>query len=271
MVDATPPWHVKYEGPCARCGRPLMKGEVAIWDRGKRQMRCIECPSVESSIAEPGIDVGIAGGSARREYERRLAKRDDAVRDKFGRLGGVVLALTAEPQSTRAWAIGARGEEKLAEALGEVERLQVLNDRRVSGTRGNIDHIVIAPAGVFVVDAKNYQGMVRVRDRGGLFRTDLRLYVGRRDCSSLAVGMNWQVEAVASALAAADGESAPQVTPVLCFIDAEWPLIRAPGSYAGVLLESVRSLRKLLTASAALDAATIDRLSRHLARALPAK
>jgi hypothetical protein len=62
--------------------------------------------------------------------------------------------VTSEPQSTRAWAIGAWGEEKLAEVLAGLDGLQVLHDRRVPGTRGNIDHIVIAPAGVFVVDPR---------------------------------------------------------------------------------------------------------------------
>ena len=42
-------------------------------------------------------------------------------------LGRVVLAVTDDPQSTRAWAIGARGEEKLAEALDGIEGLRILN------------------------------------------------------------------------------------------------------------------------------------------------
>jgi hypothetical protein len=179
--------------------------------------------------------------------------------------------VTREPQSTRAWEIGARGEEKLAAALAEVPGLQVLNDRRVPGTRGNIDHIVVAPAGVFVVDAKHYDGMVRVRDRGGMFRTDLRLYVGRRDCSKLAEGLRWQVEAVSAVLAAGSTESPPPLTAVLCFIDAEWPLFRAPGTYGGVRLETDRSLRKLVTASVQLNAAAIEGMSRLLAIAFPSK
>ena len=64
-----------------------------------------------------------------------------------------MLALTDDPQSTRAWARGARGEEELAAAVAEVPGVRVLHDRRVPGTRGNLDHLVLAPAGVFVVDA----------------------------------------------------------------------------------------------------------------------
>jgi hypothetical protein len=47
---------------------------------------------------------------------------------------------------------------------------RVLNDRGVPGTRGNIHHIVIAPADVFVVDAKHLTVRIELRDKGGLFR-----------------------------------------------------------------------------------------------------
>jgi hypothetical protein len=99
----------------------------------------------------------------------------------------------------------------------------VLNDRRVPGTRGNIDHLLIAPAGVFVVDAKRYEARLEIRDKGGLFRTDERLYVGGRDCSCLADNMGWQVKAVATVLESVEFEVA--VTPVLCFLGVEWSLL----------------------------------------------
>jgi hypothetical protein len=40
---------------------------------------------------------------------------------------------------------------------------------------GNIDHLVIAPAGIFVVDAKHYDGLIQIRNRGWWFRPDYRL------------------------------------------------------------------------------------------------
>ncbi len=81
--------------------------------------------------------------------------------------------------------------------------IRILHDRRVSGTRGNPDHLVIGPAGVFVIDAKRYPGLVHVRDRGGWLRTDERLYVDHRDCWTLAEGMGWQQAALTAALQAA--------------------------------------------------------------------
>jgi hypothetical protein len=186
-------------------------------------------------------------------------------------LGGVVLALTDEPQSTRAWQRGAIGERRLAEALDGVPGLKILNDRRVPRTRGNIDHILTTPAGVFVVDAKLYKGQIRVRDVGGFFKTDMRLFVGRRDCSQLAQNMGWQVEAVQRALAVAGFEPVPLVRSVLCFVDGDWPIFSPPSEYKGVCLEGKRSIRKLISDRLILDAASIDRIHHALAAAFPPK
>ena len=41
--SARPPWRVKYDGPCSRCGRILPKGTPAVWDQSIRKMRCIDC------------------------------------------------------------------------------------------------------------------------------------------------------------------------------------------------------------------------------------
>ena len=186
-------WRVKYDGVCSRCSIALLAGEVAVYDRPTRTIHCVSCPT--AADPEPqAIDAGVAGRSARQEHDRRATKRETAVKERWGnRIGGAVLALTDEPQSTRAWAVGARGEEKLAEAL---DGFSVLHDRRVPGTRGNIDHIVVAPAGVFVVDAKRYEGRIEIRNHGWFLRPDERLHVGRRDCSALADKMGWQVVAV---------------------------------------------------------------------------
>jgi len=296
-TNTTPPgatvWRVKYDGPCARCGTLLRKGTPAVWDRPTKTMHCVACPAEELAAAElplaeleamapsppaptepntVALDTGIAGGSARHEYERRRDKRQDEVKGRWGnRLGGLILALNNEPQSTRAWAIGARGEEKLAKALAKVEGVRFLHDRRVPGTKGNIDHLVIGPTAVFVVDAKNYLGTVDIVDKGGFFRTDKRLYVGRRDCSHLAIGMTWQVEAVAKALHGAGVEPVPPIKPVLCFIDSDWPLLFPPDSFAGVRLESTQSIRRLVTAKGDLDPERIDELTALLAEGLPAK
>jgi Nuclease-related domain. len=215
------------------------------------------------------IDPGTAGASARRTHERRRDAREARVKGKLGnRIGGLVLAVTDEPQSIRAWEIGARGEEKVAKALAGLAGVRILHDRGAPGTKANIDHLVIAPAGIFVVDAKNLRGQIHIRNKGWFLRPDYRLYVGSHDGSNLAADLGWQVEAVRAALNRAGVEPMPTITPVLCFVDGDFPLF-SPDSYAGVRLESDRSIKKLLTASGELDDATVERVHQILARVLP--
>ncbi len=272
--DRTPPnrqWLVKYDGLCARCGAPLLRGMPAVWDRATRSIHCIECPAQVASTGTMPVDSGVAGASAQREYDRRKAKRDARIDERFGRFANVVRAVTFEPQTTRSWAGGAVGEQRVANVLAAIPGVKGLHDRRVPDTRGNIDHIVVAQAGVFVVDAKKLDGMVEIRNRGWLLRPDYRLTVGRRDRSSLARNMAWQVEAVAAALRRVAPDSLPHITPVLCFVGASWPLISPPSEFEGVRLESERSIKRLLGQAGQLDSAEIERLTRLLAAAFPSK
>jgi hypothetical protein len=131
--------------------------------------------------------------------------------------------------------------------------------------------LLVAPAGVFVVDAKLYRGLIQVRDVGGLFKSDKRLFVGSRDCSHLAQNMSWQVEAVVKAIATARLEPMPPVIPVLCFVDGEWPLLWPPEEFLGVRLEGKNSIKKILTAPQILDSNAIARAHHVLAIAFPAK
>jgi len=276
-VDSTPGdrsedfkrFHMRYAGICSVCGAQLPEGTPALFHVPTRTVRCIACPGRTDGNFWAPVDFGIAGGSAAREYERRAALRESALKESYGRrLGGFLTRVTDEPQSTRAWEKGARGEQRLAEVLAGLPYVAVLNDRAVAGTRGNIDHIVIGPAGVFVVDSKFYRGAIRTRDAEGWFRTDERLYVGRRDCSHLADNMGWQVTAVEGLLDYLDC-GAP-VTPVLCFVGVDWPAFGAPTSFRGVRLAEPRSLARLVTATGVLFPNQIDWLARALASGFPA-
>jgi hypothetical protein len=260
---------MRYAGTCCVCGAQLPEGTPALFHVPTRTVRCVACAGrTDGSFWKP-VDVGVAGGSAEREYQRRAAERKSALIEGYGnRLGGFLARVTDEPQSTRAWEKGARGEQRLAEVLAGLPYVAVLNDRAVAGTRGNIDHIVIGPAGVFVVDSKSYMGAIQVRDVGGWFRNDERLYVGRRDCTHLAEKMGWQVEAVEGLLDYLDC-GAP-VTPVLCFVGTDWPVF-APTSFRGVQLEEPRSLARLVTATGVLFPNQIDWLARALGSGFPAK
>ncbi len=62
-----------------------------------------------------------------------------------------------------AWAAGAEGERRVAEALaGLPDDFLVLHDRLLlpGVTESNIDHLVVGPTGLILVDAKNWSGYV---------------------------------------------------------------------------------------------------------------
>ncbi|OLT16276.1 hypothetical protein BJF80_06705 [Serinicoccus sp. CUA-874] len=146
----------------------------------------------------------MAGSSARREHERRVAQREERVRSRHPRLGGLLLAISEEPQSTKAWATGAVGEERLGRRLDATAGplVRVLHDRGIPRSRANLDHLVVCSSGVFVVDAKRYRGRPHHVVEGGFFtpRVD-KLLVGRRDCTRLVDAGLKQADLVRRALA----------------------------------------------------------------------
>jgi hypothetical protein len=185
------------------------------------------------------------------------------------RLGGLLLALGTEPQSTVAWRTGAAGERRVAEQLASIGRDDViaLHDRRIPGKLSNIDHIVVSPSGVYVVDTKNYDGSIEVRDKGGFLRKDLHLYVGGRDRSKDAVAMSAQVDIVAVILRAHDAGAVP-VQPVLCFVASQWPLLGRPRDFAGVRLARPQELRHIVSRPGQLEEPTVWHIAALIDRAL---
>jgi Nuclease-related domain len=67
-----------------------------------------------------------------------------------------------------AWRRGAAGERRTARLLDPLERQgwAVLHDLAVPGSRANLDHLVIGPGGVFVIDSKQYRGRLELDPSG---------------------------------------------------------------------------------------------------------
>jgi len=61
---------------------------------------------------------------------------------------------------TLAWRRGAAGERRTARLLAPLERRgwAVLHDLAIPGSQANLDHLVIGPGGVVVIDSKQYRG-----------------------------------------------------------------------------------------------------------------
>jgi nuclease-like protein len=280
---------LRYAGVCESCQTRLPAGTTAWYDPGRKKVRCQDCS--ETRIGPPPVSRGTAGASAAREYERlaerhhrkvraqiaadlrwrEQVKRDHPVLGRFAAAITVKPTAGPEPQYVAAWKAGADGERRVgvhldgwAEATGGI----VLHDRRIPPTRANVDHIALNSEGVWVIDAKEYKGMVNFSG-GILSRAELR--VDGRVKTHLAEGVWWQMERVAAVLdEASAGHSRPSVCGVLCFVGAEWPLLGGTFTVNGVTVAWPAATVKMLTPKGGQnDAAELQRWARILAKALP--
>ena len=84
-------------------------------------------------------------------------------------LAAVAAATVAGLWPSRAgrWAAGAAGERATARALEGVERegYTVLHDVRLRGRRWNLDHVLLGPAGVVVIETKQWRRPITVHGR----------------------------------------------------------------------------------------------------------
>jgi hypothetical protein len=271
---------LRYPGTCRLCGAALPAKADAIYERASKTVRCAfheghelsnvptdEDPQRPIVVPNESIDVGTAGASARREYERRRARREERIRTAHPRIGGLIHAFTDDPQSTKAWDTGAIGEERLGRRFSELatETLRVLHDRRIPRSRSNIDHLAVTPSGVYVIDAKKYRGRPHVKVEGGFLRPRVeKLLVGTRDRTSVVDGVINQVAVVRDHL----DDSTP-ILGVLCFVEADWPLIGGSFHTRGVDVLWPSKLYRKLRSDGPLDIATIAFIHRTLAAALP--
>jgi hypothetical protein len=206
--------------------------------------------------------VDSAGASARREHDRRRAARERAVRERHPRIGRLLLKLTVPPAHERAWERGADGEERAGARLEQ--RLNssgviVLHDRRLTGSRANIDHLAVGPGGVTVIDTKRLAGKVEVRGRGQ--RAQLR--VGGRDRTKLLDGVQRQLAAVTAAVPGVDVRAA------LCFVDPDGLPWRGRLEPRGILIDGTRGIAKLAKRPGPLDLPAIDETAATLAARFP--
>lgn len=263
---------LRYEGTCRVCGALLPAGTEAIYERMTKTVRCVDClpedadeTTTDATEASAAIDRGVAGASARREHERRKARDEERIRARWGRFGGIAVALSEERQSTKAWQQGAAGEEALGTRLDRMvsDSIAVLHDRRIPGTRANIDHLVVTSGGVWVVDAKRYRNQrPELRVEGGILRPRTeRLMVGRRDQTKLVDGVLRQVDLVRGVV-----DSVPVVS-ALCIIDAEWPMLGGDFVTRHVHVAWPKRLTKMISAS--IGTVEVSRVAQLLAERFP--
>jgi hypothetical protein len=114
---------------------------------------------------------------------------------------------------------------------------------------------------VFVIDPKRYvDERPELRVEGGVLRPRVeRPMVGGWDRTKLVDGVLGQIDRVRAVL----GDEAIDVSGVLCFVDADWPLLGAYFCTRGVRVVSPRKLSRVPSeASGEMDARGVrDRLA----------
>ncbi len=210
---------------------------------------------------------GRAGASAEREHQRRKRNREAHTRRLHPHAGRLLLAVKPPPQHETAFLRGGLGEESVARSLQRKTangQAIILHDRRMPLGRGNIDHLAVAPAGVFVIDTKDINGKVRVARP----RSDrAKLLVNGRNRSKLVHGLDRQVEAVRQALLDL-GHDDVMVHSAFCFTKADLPFFGST-QIGGHNLHHRRALARKLNGSGPLTPQAIRTLARKLASAFP--
>jgi hypothetical protein len=166
-------------------------------------------------------------------------------------------AFWGKRQATEAWRKGAEGEERLGRRLQTLERhgFYVLHDRLVPGSRANVDHLVIGPTGLFVVDAKNYTGQLTL-SKGTLWH-------GRHPLTRQLATTRWEAERVSQALSVPVSGATLELKPVMCVLGAELPRPRFEIDGVRVisggrrLIRDIRNRRVVLSDQAVADIAQL--------------
>jgi hypothetical protein len=197
--------------------------------------------------AWPLLAVAAAGGY----LLRCVAPRPDITLPVAGFLlvalaAGLAAALRAGRVRLASYVKGAKGEESVARELALLPSgftvFHGVTLERLSGARqeGDLDHVVVGPTGVFVIETKNWSGVIGVRD-GRV------LYNGREPFRPPLDQVKAGASSLRRALAAACRREV-HVQPVLCF--AANSVEGGVGGAAGVVLCNARSLNRALAESA---------------------
>jgi hypothetical protein len=235
---------LRYEGTCCLCGTALPVGTQAGWNPRTKQVRCAACGG--GGAAGPGSP-----------HDPFVVERPD--RGTAGRSAESLFGWRGDK--------GAAGERKLGALLDQRADLAyvAIHDRRIPGHRTNIDHLAVSARGVFVIDAKRWEGKIEWAS------TDLRarVLVGGRDRTDrLAGALGKQARGVREVLDTAGHGEVP-VAKVVCFVDGDWPVLQPSFRAEGMLVTRPRALIRRLGKGGPLTYGVRRAVAHALIEALP--
>jgi hypothetical protein len=236
---------LRYATRCHACGTDLPAKSKGIWNKAERRATCTRCLEPSTLPAPAPVNVGVAGAS-------------------LGALTALYGAESCEKGSAGERALEALLNDRLADTA------VVLHDRRIRGRRTNIDHLVIASSGVWVIDAKNYSGKIECRDLSTWDAPRVELRVNGWNSTRNAEGLVTQRQAVVEALATIGMQAAP-VESVLCFVGLEQAPSGRPHRVLGSLAVSPAELIPMTQQAGPLLEDAIRTIAHHLSSTFPAK
>jgi Nuclease-related domain len=179
---------------------------------------------------------------------------------------GLIVLLASAPSARRQCARvtryrkGIRGEELVSTLLGGLsDEFYLVNDIMLPGQRGNIDHVLVGPCGVVVIETKHYRGVIRC-DRDRWFVDDRPIRNISRQVTGAAIAVR---ESLRSQCVAGHASSPRWVDGVVVFTN---PLCRLEINRPGptivrcselLALIAEKSRRRVLNASQASQLAAV--------------
>jgi hypothetical protein len=142
----------------------------------------------KNSIQQLGVANGSRGTiTALDSHDRTLTLRLDGTNGRT-----VVLPRSYLEGRGRGMAARRGRERRTARLLGPLERQgwAILHDLALPGSRANIDHLMIGPGGMFVVDSKQYRGRLQLDGSG-------RPWHGRYPLAPAVRAVSWEADQAA--------------------------------------------------------------------------
>jgi hypothetical protein len=221
----------------------------------------------------PEFDRGVAGRSARALHDHLAYERGQKARARFGVFARVVLWLAGgEPSHIRAWSIGAKGEEIVGRHLDDLASrgVDTLHDRRRPRSLANIDHVAIAPSGIFVINTKHCTGArVRKEIKGSIFRPGPpQLLVGRHNRTNYVEEMDRELSAVYDALNGLPEARGVPVVPMLVLVGGDFGILQSPIYMGGVKIMNPKRMDKVVSVPGPLARETVRNIALRLSERL---
>lgn len=235
---------LRFGGTCVACQGTIEKHEWGWHARNPSRVMCTKCrPS------EPGLD--------------------NRVNDVANPIGGSSALRVHNGKRDRNWRKGAVGEYLMDQLLQEklTDGEIILTDRRVPDAASNIDHVVVAPSGVWIIDSKKWHGKIEYKASTAT-SGDWRLFVNGHDRTDEVDKIYALVIPVAQVI----GDRSIPINAALCFIDGDWKasillrdLFKKPYKHDRVLISPPRLLVKMIKQEGrGLDDQTVLRIGNLL-------